>query len=58
MISGYYKYIVFDTIPNSTGKVYDTPCHTILGRTVALPNTEWVAGHHWCVPIYYQTPTD
>jgi len=60
MISGYYKYIVFEEIPNSTGKVYDTPCHTILGREAGggLPNTEWVAGHHWCVPIYYQTPSD
>jgi len=58
MISGYYKYIVFDEIPNSTGKVYDTPCHAILGRQAELPNTAWVAGHHWCVPIYYQTPTD
>jgi len=27
MISGYYKYIVFDPIENSTGKVYDKPCH-------------------------------
>lgn len=58
MISGYYKYIVFQEISDSTGKVYDTPCHRILGQKAELPNTEWVAGHHWCVPIYYQTPTD
>jgi hypothetical protein len=19
-----------------------------------LPNSDWVAGHHWCVPIYYR----
>ena len=27
MISGLYKYIVFDPIERSTGKVYDEPCH-------------------------------
>ena len=31
MISGLYKYIVFDPIERSTGKVYDEPCHRILG---------------------------
>jgi len=31
MIPGYYKYIIFDPIENSTGKVYDEPCHKILG---------------------------
>lgn len=54
MISGYYKYIVFDPIDNSTGKVYDKPCHIILKKGYSLPNTEWVAGNHWCVPIYYK----
>ena len=54
MISGYYKYIVFDPIENSTGKVYDTPCHKILGKEYELPNTEWIAENHWCVPIYYK----
>jgi len=29
MVSGYYKYIVFDPIQNSTGKVYYSPCHRI-----------------------------
>jgi perosamine synthetase len=53
MISGYYKYIVFDAIEKSTGKVYDEPCHIILKHKVNLPNTEWVAKNHWCVPIYY-----
>jgi dTDP-4-amino-4,6-dideoxygalactose transaminase len=54
MVSGYYKYIVFDPIPRSTGKVYDTPCHRILGVDAELPNTEWVAENHWCVPLYYR----
>ena len=53
MTSGFYKYIVFEAIEKSTGKVYDEPCHRILGRAEDLPNTEWVAENHWCVPIYY-----
>jgi len=53
MISGYYKYIVFDPIEKSTGKVYDEPCHLLLGHKVNLPFTDWVAKNHWCVPIYY-----
>jgi len=54
MISGYYKYIVFDKIDSSTGKVYDQPCHKIMGRDYSLPNSEWVANNHWCVPLYYK----
>ncbi len=54
MVSGYYKYIVFDQIDNSTGKVYDEPCHIIMKKKYKLPNTEWVAKNHWCVPIYYK----
>jgi dTDP-4-amino-4,6-dideoxygalactose transaminase len=54
MVSGLYKYIVFDPIERSTGKVYDQPCHRIMGRADDLPNTDWVAGHHWCVPLYYR----
>lgn len=53
MISGYYKYIVFDPIEKSTGKVYDEPCHRILNHNIDLPNSDWVAKNHWCVPIYY-----
>jgi perosamine synthetase len=53
MISGYYKYIVFDPLEKSTGKVYDEPCHRILGHNVELPNSDWIAKNHWCVPIYY-----
>ena len=54
MVSGLYKYIVFSPIARSTGKVYDMPCHRIMGVGVDLPNTDWVAANHWCVPLYYQ----
>jgi dTDP-4-amino-4,6-dideoxygalactose transaminase len=54
MVSGYYKYIVFDEIPTTTGRVYEQPCHRLMGHQVDLPNTDWVAEHHWCAPLYYQ----
>jgi dTDP-4-amino-4,6-dideoxygalactose transaminase len=54
MVSGLYKYIVFDRIERSTGKVYDEPCHRIMGTGDELPNSDWVANHHWCVPLYYR----
>jgi perosamine synthetase len=54
MLSGLYKYIVREPIPRSTGKVYDQPCHRLLGDPVRLPNTDWVAQSHWCVPLYYR----
>ena len=54
MRSGYYKYIVFEEIDNSTGKVYEQPCHRILKRECDLPNSDWVSRNHWCVPIYYR----
>jgi len=54
MVSGLYKYIVFEPIERSTGKVYDTPCHRITGSAVDLPNSDWVAQNHWCVPLYYR----
>jgi hypothetical protein len=54
MRSGYYKYIVFDPIQNSTGKVYDNPCHQIMNRDYELPNSDWIAKNHWCVPLYYK----
>ena len=54
MVSGLYKYIVFDEIPRSTGRVYDEPCHRIMGTGDDLPNTDWVAENHWCVPLYYR----
>jgi perosamine synthetase len=55
MVSGLYKYIVFDWLERSTGRVYDQPCHRIMGRTdLDLPNTDWVARNHSCVPLYYR----
>jgi len=54
MVSGLYKYIVFDWLERSTGRVYDQPCHRIMGHQVDLPNTDWVARHHSCVPLYYR----
>src|SRR3546814_481189 len=53
MESGYYKYIVFDEIPQTTGRVYELPCHEIFDSSISLPNTEWATNNHWCVPIYY-----
>ncbi len=54
MTSGFYKYIVFDEIKKGTGRVYEEPCHRIMGRSDELPNTDWVAENHWCVPLYYR----
>jgi dTDP-4-amino-4,6-dideoxygalactose transaminase len=54
MTSGLYKYIVFRQVSRSTGKVYDMPCHRIMGTGEDLPNTDWVAENHWCVPLYYR----
>jgi dTDP-4-amino-4,6-dideoxygalactose transaminase len=54
MTSGLYKYIVFDPIERSSGRVYDRPCHRIMGHHEDLPATDWVAAHHWCVPLYYR----
>jgi perosamine synthetase len=54
MVSGYYKYVVFDSIQNSTGKVYDTLCHRIMNKDYELPNSDWVTTNHWCVPLYYK----
>ena len=56
MVSGLYKYIVFDRLERSTGRVYDSPCHRQLGYPDDLPDTDWVAGHHSCVPLYYHGP--
>ncbi len=57
MVSGLYKYIVFDWLERSTGRVYDEPCHRIMGHQVELPNTDWVARNHSCVPLYYRPET-
>ena len=58
MVSGYYKYILFDPIEKSTGKVYDQPCHKIMKKTYELPNTDWIAQNHWCIPLYYKGNTE
>ncbi|MFZ1993539.1 MAG: DegT/DnrJ/EryC1/StrS family aminotransferase [Solirubrobacteraceae bacterium] len=57
MVSGLYKYIVFDWLERSTGRVYDESCHRIMGHDVDLPNSDWVARNHSCVPLYYR-PTN
>jgi perosamine synthetase len=54
MVSGLYKYIVFDWLERSTGRVYDQPCHRIMGTGDELPNSDWVAANHSCVPLYYR----
>jgi dTDP-4-amino-4,6-dideoxygalactose transaminase len=54
MVSGLYKYVVFDWLERSTGRVYDEPCHRIMGHAVDLPNSDWVARNHSCVPLYYR----
>jgi len=54
MTSGYYKCITRTEIPGSTGKVYDTPCHKIMDVSRSLPNTDFIAANHWCLPVYYK----
>jgi dTDP-4-amino-4,6-dideoxygalactose transaminase len=54
MTSGLYKYVVFRPLSRSTGKVYDMPCHRIMGTGEHLPDTDWVAENHWCAPLYYR----
>ena len=58
MVSGLYKYIVFEWLERSTGRVYDEPCHRIMGHHVKLPNTDWVARNHSCVPLYYRPESE
>ena len=40
MVSGLYKYIVFEPIEKSTGKVYDRLCHKIMKQKDHFPNSE------------------
>jgi dTDP-4-amino-4,6-dideoxygalactose transaminase len=54
MTSGLYKYVVFDRLERSSGRVYAEPCHRIMGTGDDLPNTDWVAESHSCVPLYYR----
>ncbi len=58
MISGLYKYIVFEWLERSTGRVYDEPCHRIMGHHIKLPNSDWVARNHSCVPLYYRPESE
>lgn len=56
MLSGYYKYIVFDTKINlEVGQVfgYDDLGNIILETGIELVNSKWITEHHKCVPIYY-----
>lgn len=56
MFSGYYKYIVFDyNLKEATGKVFNKSDFgsEIQNKKVDLPNSEWVAKHHFCVPIFH-----
>ena len=53
MESGHYKYIVFERLERSTGRVYEEPCHRIMNTHDELPNTDWVAANHSCPPLYY-----
>jgi perosamine synthetase len=57
MTSGFYKYIVLDWLERSTGRVYDEPCHRVMGHQVDLPNSDWVARNHSCLPLYYRPET-
>lgn len=56
MVSGYYKYIVFDqTLREETGKVFNATDfgNEIEGIPLELPGSYWAAAHHKCAPIYY-----
>lgn len=54
MESGYYKYIVFDReIKEKTGAVFDELCHNLMGVSGSFPNSEWIATHHICPPMYF-----
>lgn len=55
MLSGYYKYVVFDTeLKQETGHVFGPRDlgHRIANVPAEVPNSEWITQHHKCVPIY------
>jgi len=57
MQSGYYKYIVFGYpgLKERTGQVFG-PADlgpVIDGVTTDVPNSDWIAVHHQCVPIWF-----
>lgn len=54
MISGFYKYIVFDyLLKEKTGPVFGELCHWFLKDGKDYPESEWIATHHSCPPIFY-----
>lgn len=56
MVSGYYKYIVFDyNLSEVTGQVFgkNDLGYRVENKDIRLENSEWVTEHHKCVPIYY-----
>jgi len=57
MLSGFYKYIVFDQpLKEETGKVYKDLCHRLRGLSQRFPESDWVAEHHACPPIWFGYP--
>ena len=54
MVSGLYKYIVFDPIERRPGRSTTSRAIECMGHAVDLPNTDWIAENHWCVPLYYR----
>ena len=56
MVSGYYKYIVFDyALKEEVGQVFARSDFgpEIEALPYELPASRWVAEHHSCPPIYY-----
>jgi dTDP-4-amino-4,6-dideoxygalactose transaminase len=56
MVSGYYKYIVFDyELAEETGRVFSQSDFgpQIEGLAYDLPNSRWIAEHHRCAPIWH-----
>ena len=53
MLSGYYKYITFDSIEHHTSaRVFDAPLHLIFNKDYCLANSEWIANNHWCLSVF------
>lgn len=54
MESGFYKYIVFDyPLKDKTGPVFGELCHWFLKDGKEYPDSEWVAKHHACPPMFF-----
>ena len=57
MISGFYKYIIFDPIKinHSSGKVFERTDfgYVIDDLDIKLENSEWIACNHQCPPIWF-----